>query len=102
MLTGIKIENFTAFDHLEIKLSEGINVLIGANGTGKTHLMKLLYGAMQQADSSAVKTMDQTLQGLFLPDALGRLVKRSLGRGKGEFSVTRTEEEGVERSIRDE
>ena len=100
MLTGIKIENFTAFDHLEIKLSEGINVLIGANGTGKTHLMKLLYGAMQQADSSAVKTMDQTLQGLFLPDALGRLVKRSLGRGKGEFSVTRKEEDGVERSIR--
>lgn len=100
MLTGIKIENFTAFDNLEIELSEGINVLIGANGTGKTHLMKLLYGAMQQADSNAVKTMDQTLQGLFLPDSLGRLVKRSLGRGKGEFSVTRKEEDGVERSIR--
>lgn len=100
MLTGIKIENFTAFDNLEIELSEGINVLIGANGTGKTHLMKLLYGAMQQADSSAVKTMDQTLQGLFLPDSLGRLVKRSLGRGKGEFTVTRKEEDGVERSIR--
>lgn len=100
MLTGIKIENFTAFDNLEVKLSEGINVLIGANGTGKTHLMKLLYGAMQQADSSAVKTMDQTLQGLFLPDSLGRLVKRSLGRGKGEFSVARKEEDGVERSIR--
>ena len=100
MLTGIKIENFTAFDSLDIKLSKGINVLIGANGTGKTHLMKLLYGAMQQADSNAVKTMDQTLQGLFLPDSLGRLVKRSLGRGKGEFSIYRKEEDGVERSIR--
>lgn len=100
MLTGIKIENFTAFDNLKIEFSEGINVLIGANGTGKTHLMKLLYGAMQMADSSAVKTMDQTLQGLFMPDALGRLVKRSLGRGKGVFSVTRKEEDGVERSMR--
>lgn len=100
MLTGIKIENFTAFDSLDIRLSKGINVLIGANGTGKTHLMKLLYGAMQQADSSTLKTMDQTLQGLFLPDTLGRLVKRSLGRGKGEFSVYRKEDDGVERSIR--
>lgn len=102
MLTEIKIENFTAFDNLDVKLSKGINVLIGANGTGKTHLMKLLYGAMQQADNAnvAMKTMDQTLQGLFLPDSLGRLVKRSLGRGKGSFSVYRKEDDGVERSIR--
>ena len=100
MLTEIKIENFTAFDNLNVKLSSGINVLIGANGTGKTHLMKLLYGDMQMADSTAVKTRDQTLQGLFLPDALGRLVKRSIGRGKGEFSVYRKEEDGVDRSLR--
>lgn len=100
MLTEIKIENFTAFDNLDVKLSRGINVFIGANGTGKTHLMKLLYGAMQQADNTVVKTMDQTLHGLFLPDSLGRLVKRSLGRGKGSFSVYRKEEDGVERSLR--
>ena len=100
MLTEIKIDNFTAFDDLDVKLSNGINVFIGANGTGKTHLMKLLYGTMLLADSSAVKTMDQTLQGLFLPDSLGRLVKRSIGRGKGAFSVYRKEEDGVERSLR--
>lgn len=100
MLTRIKIENFTAFDGLEVKLSKGINVLIGANGTGKTHLMKLLYGAMQQADTSATKTLDQTLQGLFLPDSLGRLVKRSLGRRKGSFVVYRKEDDNVELSLR--
>ena len=100
MLKEIKIEKFTAFDSLDVKLSEGINVLIGANGTGKTHLMKLLYGAMQQAESNSVKTMDQTLQGLFMPDSLGRLVKRSLGRGKGSFSVYRNDGDGVERSLR--
>lgn len=100
MLTEIKIENFTAFDSLDVKLSKGINVFIGANGTGKTHLMKLLYGAMQLADNTVVKTMDQTLQGLFLPDSLGRLVKRSMGRRRGSFSVYRKEEDGVERSIR--
>ncbi len=100
MLTRIKIEKFTAFDSLDINLSEGINVLLGANGTGKTHLMKLLYGAMLQADSKAVKTMDQTLLGLFMPDSLGRLVKRSLGRGKGSFTVYRNDGDGVERTLR--
>lgn len=100
MLKEIKVEKFTAFDNVDIKLSEGVNVLIGANGTGKTHLMKLLYGAMQQADIGFGKNMDQTLQGLFLPDSLGRLVKRSTGRGKGSFTVYRNDGDGVDRSLR--
>lgn len=101
MLKEIKIERFTAFDKVDIHLSEGINVLIGANGTGKTHLMKLLYGAMQLADSNAEKTMDQTLMRLFLPDSLGRLVKRSTGRGKGAFTVFRNDGNGdIDRYLR--
>lgn len=100
MLTEIKINKITAFDSLDIKLSKGINIFIGANGTGKTHLMKLLYGSMLMADSSASKTMDQILQGLFLPDALGRMVKRSIGRGKGSFSVFRNDGDGIDRNIR--
>jgi AAA15 family ATPase/GTPase len=39
----IIIENFTVFNKIEIDFCEGINVLIGENGTGKTHLLKLLY-----------------------------------------------------------
>lgn len=100
MLKEIKIEKFTAFDDLDVILSEGINVLIGANGTGKTHLLKLLYGSMRQADSRVEKNMDQTLQGLFMPDSLGRLVKRSAGRGKGSFVIFRNDGDGVERSLR--
>lgn len=100
MLKEIKIEKFTAFDDLDVVLSEGINVLIGANGTGKTHLLKLLYGSMRQADSRVEKNMDQTLQGLFMPDSLGRLVKRSAGRGKGSFVIFRNDGDGVERSLR--
>lgn len=103
MLTGIKIDNFTAFEQLDIRLSKGVNVFIGANGTGKTHLMKLLYGVMQLADNTAVKTMDQTFQGLFLPDSLGRLVRRSKGRGRGSLTVYRRDAddaENYERSVR--
>lgn len=100
MLTEITAEHFTAFDRLTVKLAKGINVFIGANGTGKTHLMKLMYGAMQLAGVSADKTMEQTLLGLFRPDTLGRLVKRSAGQGKGSFSVRRDDGDGVSRSLR--
>ena len=44
-VTKIKLENFTAFKDLEVEFSPGINALIGANGTGKTHLMKVCYAA---------------------------------------------------------
>ena len=44
-LTRVELEQFTAFASLELDLCRGINVLIGANGTGKTHLMKVCYVA---------------------------------------------------------
>ena len=37
----ITLERFTAFESLDVHASPGVNVLIGANGTGKTHLMKV-------------------------------------------------------------
>lgn len=42
-ITRIKLENFTVFESLDLEPSPGINVLVGANGTGKTHLMKVCY-----------------------------------------------------------
>ena len=36
-ITRIKLENFTVFESLDLEPSPGINVLVGANGTGKTH-----------------------------------------------------------------
>ncbi|MCL1975184.1 MAG: AAA family ATPase [Firmicutes bacterium] len=42
-ISRIAIKNFTVFDELKIDFCEGINVFIGENGTGKTHLLKLLY-----------------------------------------------------------
>ena len=39
----IIVENFTVFEKVEIDFCSGINVFIGENGAGKTHLLKLLY-----------------------------------------------------------
>jgi len=42
-ISEVAVENFTAFDELSLNFSKGINVFIGDNGTGKTHLLKFLY-----------------------------------------------------------
>ena len=44
-LTRVQLKSFTAFAELDLALSPGVNVLVGANGTGKTHLMKVCYVA---------------------------------------------------------
>ncbi|MEI0489800.1 ATP-binding protein [Brachyspira pulli] len=42
LIENIKISNFTVFKNAEINFSKGLNVFIGKNGTGKTHLLKLI------------------------------------------------------------
>ncbi|ELV04739.1 AAA family ATPase, partial [Brachyspira hampsonii] len=41
-IENIKISNFTVFKNAEINFSKGLNIFIGKNGTGKTHLLKLI------------------------------------------------------------
>lgn len=42
-ITKLSLKNFTVFEEAEFSLAPGINVLIGENGTGKTHVLKALY-----------------------------------------------------------
>jgi len=44
-IRSITAKNFTVFYDIHIDLCDGVNVFIGENGTGKTHLLKLLYTA---------------------------------------------------------
>jgi len=44
MIENLELKNFTAFSELNIDFSPKINVVIGENGTGKTHLLKAAYG----------------------------------------------------------
>jgi len=45
------IKNFTVFKSLKIDFSKGINIFIGENGMGKTHLMKMLYAPLSNKDN---------------------------------------------------
>lgn len=41
--TSLKLKNFTVFKDASFDFSPGVNVFVGANGTGKTHALKALY-----------------------------------------------------------
>lgn len=73
MLSRIELENFTAFRHLVVDLSPGINVFIGTNGTGKTHLLKVLYCACAITGREKSR-MAEKVQAVFVP--YGREFKR--------------------------
>lgn len=46
----IFIKNITVFEDFELNFDEGVNVIIGENGTGKTHLLKYIYALTQFID----------------------------------------------------
>ena len=81
-LTRVELENFTAFKSLKLDLCPGINVLVGANGTGKTHLMKVCYAACD-ASGSRISDFIDKLVAVFLPSSrtLIRLVRFQEGTG---------------------
>ena len=90
MLDHIKLERFTAFEQFSLKLSPGLNVFIGENGCGKTHLLKLVYAACDVSTSQ--KGFAEKLNRVFLPsgEQIGRLVKRRSTSSTGSVEVTRT------------
>jgi len=94
----LTVHQFTVFKHAIFELAPGVNVFIGENGTGKSHILKLLYSLseamrrfVQKDPLEAVATEEsQSLEylvsamllGVFRPDSLGRLVRRAKGRRK--------------------
>lgn len=88
-ITGLELQNFTAFEHIDLTFSKGVNVIIGANSTGKTHLMKAMFSILkaneylqkEQVINHEVKQrkLAEMLVDVFKPDQLNRLVKRSQG-----------------------
>ena len=76
-LTKIETENFTVFKDITIPFGKGLNVLVGENGVGKTHIMKLAYAACKASKHHVSFSQKTTM--LFRPDQsrIGRLVNRN-------------------------
>ena len=90
-ITRLQLQRFTAFEELNFKPSRGINVLVGANGTGKTHLMKVVYAACDVSKTGS--GFAEKLTRVFMPSGLsiGRLVKRRGESSRCSVRVVRTE-----------
>ncbi|HID99971.1 MAG TPA: hypothetical protein EYP59_06745 [Thiotrichaceae bacterium] len=92
MINSLKIKNFTEFEQAHFDFSDGLNVIIGDNSTGKTHLLKLFYAiasvwheakAEQKeipgyissggSDSWWQRRLAEKLVKVFKPDKLGHL-----------------------------
>jgi ABC-type transport system involved in cytochrome c biogenesis ATPase subunit len=79
-IDSVTLSEFGAFTELKLKFSPGINVFIGANATGKSQLLKLLYAIHRSAEGElSAGTVRKKLQSVFKPDHLGRLVHRRRG-----------------------
>jgi AAA15 family ATPase/GTPase len=87
-----RLKDFSAFKTTAFEFSSGINVFIGANATGKTHLLKLLYSACSSAPKRASdpnveklqKRLEAKLTNTFMPDddRLSRLIRGSEAKSK--------------------
>lgn len=95
-LKRLELDRFTAFEEASFDFEPGVNVLIGENGTGKSHVLKLIYclhesirrhatgegtGPTARA-SSLEEILGDMLVSVFQPDDLRRLVRRGVGRRK--------------------
>jgi predicted ATPase len=97
MLKALHLKNFTVFPDVNLTFGNGLNVFVGENGSGKTHILKAAYsviavsaqkngGAGTPAKSHLETALADKLQGVFRPDRLGRLVNRQRGRSKLDVS----------------
>ena len=82
---SIDANNFTKFSSGQFEFASGINVLIGKNGTGKTHLLKLLYAIAKINSNSLVRKENfsfkelatQKLKGIFKISDISKLSRNS-------------------------
>jgi len=103
MLKSVSFSNFTSIPSDTWLFSPGLNVIVGENGLGKSHVLKALYSILNSLRSDSLqlngvtaekigksqleKSIADELIGNMRPDTLGRLVKRKQGRNRAEVSA---------------
>ena len=110
-IKSLAMENFTTFSKATLDFTD-LNVITGESGTGKTHLLKLLYAALfacQRPGGRAVtvenhngapidrpttkaleSALSEKLAGVFnlKYTSMGRLMRRQQGRNKCSVNIT--------------
>ena len=95
MILSMELQNFTAFTSAKLQFGKQLNVIVGEHGSGKSHLLKLLYSALAASWEEGRKPNAQPptearlqlaladkLLGVFRPGSLGQLVRQKTRGGR--------------------
>ncbi len=101
MLKTLTVQNLTVFPKAKLQFSPNLNVIVGENGTGKTHLLKVAYSALyvMYAEGRKARNLSPTksalqnlladkLVAVFRPESLGRLARRRQGRERCDIKLS--------------
>lgn len=95
MLKSLRLKKFTVFQDSTLDFGRHLNLIVGENGAGKSHVLKAAYcgiaANVRNGKSASVEDakskLREKLSGVFRPDELGRLVRRSQGRARAELQL---------------
>lgn len=96
VIKNIGMTNFTVFENETLMLSDGLNIVIGENGAGKSHLLRLLYSLIRCNNEVARNDVGKTRHSLrsaipekllkiFRPDKLNHLIRQ--GKDMSEIGI---------------
>ena len=98
MIDSILLDNFTGFTRNSFEFEKGVNVLIGKNGTGKTHILKSLAATLQARHDFLTKQsaskeqfeyiIAEDLLSYFKPDILGNLVNKNAASNRANVNIS--------------
>ncbi|MEX8499631.1 ATP/GTP-binding protein [Leptothrix ochracea] len=108
MLQRLQIKNLTVYQSADLHFGRHLNVFVGENGAGKSHLLKIAYtylalsaaeGRKPQAGGLASAPTKSALQSkvaeklvkVFRPESLGRLARRQPGRQRCDIALSFSE-----------
>lgn len=99
MLKSAKFKNFTTVPNDEFRFGASLNVIVGENGLGKSHVLKAIYTLLKVQSNKSVELTKTSLEkayadklvGVMRPESLGRLVKRKQGRERCELALDMSE-----------
>lgn len=95
MLQSAVFQHFTTVPNGEWQFAAGLNVIVGENGLGKSHVLKALYAMLKvqsgwterPSKADLERTYAEKLVRVMRPETLGRLVKRKQGRERCELRL---------------
>ncbi|WP_454695011.1 AAA family ATPase [Achromobacter aegrifaciens] len=95
MIKTASFQSLTTVPNGQWTFASGLNVIVGENGLGKSHVLKVLYSMLKvqagrQEDLTKThleKAYAEKLVRVLRPESLGRLVKRKQGRDRCEIKL---------------